>query len=1059
MKWNQQQLQAIQTVDKNILVSASAGAGKTTVLVARLMKRILEDSVSVDQILAMTFTEAAAAEMKKRLLSSLHKEYQSNPSDYLKKQIALIPNASISTIHSFCLSILKNYYYVLPLDPERLDNILDDGTQAIYQEEALNKVLQKEIEKNDSAFQNLNLLFSAKPIDYQGLKLSIKKLATTALSQIDYSTWLEQAISIYQEYKQMKELPEPLQTYLWDSYRLICTKYQSQLEDLLLHVEQHYPTHTEIINEIQLKYEKANYLLECIDLKEYSLFVRSFCNQALEELPKNPDRSDTTYGQLRTDFQKYVQSIVTILFDESLLLSDITALKVPLGKLVQLTKDYILEFQQIKETNLCIDFNDMELFAYQILIKNNNQVAEELKVQYIDILVDEFQDSNPIQDTLVSLISRGNNVFRVGDIKQSIYRFRGAKPSIMRSLIQNRNESDQLIYLNYNYRSKQSIVQFNNELFDTLMNLEGLSDQYSSEDYVSTGISAQEENCIPVEFHLIDKENLFTEDQQEKDLKATYIASKIIDLYQASENPKWSDYVVLVRSHQLKINLKKAFEQANIPHFISMPSGFYQSPSVSTILSYCQLLLNPKDDISFVSVLLHLYHYTDEEIANIAITKEDSNYYQFFLNQNHPIVETLHHLQEKMKYLSVTELLSSIYQLEDFYELFCDKQQRTNLDLLYEKASSYQNGSSSLLDFIDYVSKITDEKTSEAISISSEDNVVRVMTIHQSKGLQFPTVLFWSNFRQDIQDEKEFLITDELLGIGVHSLELPNRYRRMNLIRKAISYKNQKEELEEQIRVLYVALTRAQNHMILVDAFSKTPSTSEMKYTHLFDLIGYSGWLYKIFNTIESDSFEIKIIQHVEAKTLPKQLEQVEMKLSRYNKPSVIKDFISPSSTEEFLPNPTLHFGTVHGSDIGTQLHKVIEQLPNTQWTQEDILQVEPKIKTGYLEALLNFSQSSIYQQALTMTIEKELSFAVNLDNSLLHGYIDFVAYDQSSCILIDFKTDSLETPEEFIQRYSSQIMLYQQALAVLYPNRIIECYIYSFYLEEFISIKNISNN
>ena len=1054
MRWNKQQELAIRTTNRNILVAASAGAGKTTILVARLMKRILEDGVEVDQILAMTFSEAAASEMKNRLLSSLSAEYQINPSEYLKRQITLLPSASISTIHSFCLSILKNYYYVLPLQPERLNFILDEATQAIYQETALNSVIKKAFADNNAAFITLCDLLSAKPLDYSMLRTTIIKLSKEALKHLDYATWLDNSLAMYQNYSSIKDIPEPLQSYIWSYYRLICDQYTSMLSELLNHIALQYYDCDQLINIVKSKHEKSLLLSEAINCQDYSQFVNLFTTFTSDPLPSAPEKNDLLFTKLRKDIHDFAQKVVTELFDETILLADITCLKVPLQALCDLVKQYITAFNQLKENHKCIDFNDMEMFAYQILSKNNSQIANELKLRYSDILVDEFQDSNQIQDAITNLICRSDNVFRVGDIKQSIYRFRGAKPALMRALTHNVKPNDTLLYLNHNYRSKKHIVQFNNHLFDVLMNLSRFDSEYTSQDFVSVGTDQQNIDSAPIEFCLLNEAELKSKEMSKNELKASYIAQKIIEL-QENSGSKWSDYVVLVRSHQTKLHLKKAFTSANIPHFISLESGFYKSKSVVTILSYCKLLLDPNDDIAFVSVFLNLYNHSNDELAQIALNKPSyMSYYDYLQDTDMLIMTDLWQTQQMITTKSLTELFDLLYAINDYYTTYCDQQQRTNLDLLYEKAINYQQNHSSLLSFMEYIAKVTEEKTSEAIPISSEDNVVKVMTIHQSKGLQFSTVLFWSSFSQSNQDIKDFIVTDGLLGFAGNTIILPERFRRPNIIRNAINHKNKKESLEEEVRILYVALTRAQNRMVIVDSFSTLPFSQKIDYTDVFNYIGYSGWIYRSLSNICPSLYNLNIISDFSLKSLLEMANLTVDKQLSYNLAITTTNILSPSTIQKAAPHKSLRFGASIGNEIGSALHKTIELLPNTLWSEQLIRELNPNISSSHLKALLAFSSSAIYNETLNMTIEKELPFIVNISENIINGYMDFVAYDENKCILIDFKSDNLKTKTEFLSMYTQQMSLYNQALHIMYPNRQILCYIYSLSNSEFIEIE-----
>jgi len=1051
MKWNPQQERAINTINKNIVVSASAGAGKTTVLVARLMKRIQEDKIPVNQILAMTFTEAAASEMKKRLLKSLNTSVQTKEDPFLRQQLALIPNAQISTIHSFCLQIIKKYYYLIHLDPEATRNILDESQIALFQKTALDKTIQEAYQKNDENFILLMDLLSERVLHDTPLRDAILEISKIANNSLDTQEWFETTASYYTKYPSIKELPSPILYYFFDDLSVQTELYLEAISNLC-----HYASSWDdqaLFDSFSTFYHKCNELRTYLTQQDYQSFINHLKSIFDFDFPRSPIKNDQHYTKLKKLATSYYDTLLQNSLNEQDFLDDIATLEKPIKELLSLTKQYLHSYQDLKSKNQSIDYNDMEHFAYQILSSNNQGIAKIYQKQFIDIYVDEFQDTNETQNSIIELISSGHNVFRVGDVKQSIYRFRGAKPSIMRSLIQEA-EQNEIIYLNHNYRSKESIVEFNNQLFQQLMNLEGTSDCYNKDDNVQIGVPHQSENCQSIEFILLDRDSILdksdTLDAKDNDLRAQFIASKIIELYQKDDSKKWSDYVVLVRNHQLKINLKKAFENTNIPHFISMPSGFYESNSVQTILSFLKLLMNPHDNISMIAVLKHLYHISNEELSHLFFTKNKNlSYYTHLSKLNHPLINTLETFTNQS--LLLTELLTSVYEIKQYYSMHCNKQERTNLDLLYEKASNFQKKHGGILAFLNYISKIENEQTAEANSIGAGDDVVRVMTVHQSKGLEFPTVFFWSTSQQRIHEEKNNIVVDESLGIGINSILLPYRINRNNLFRSTILHKATKEELEEQIRLLYVALTRAKNHMIIVDTYKELDDTS-LSYAGLFKKIGYSGWLRKTKAHIDSSLLNFQVIDVIQETILPKET-SVQYDLPVFQNQSLETNFISPSKTELYYRKKELDISQQEGKHIGTHIHHIIENLPSDHWSEKLIREIQEDINTYWIESLMNFYHSEQYTQMKQMHIQKELPFIVKENQQIIHGYMDMVAVNDQDCILIDFKTDAIEEASDLVKIYQPQIQLYKRALEKMYPNHNITTMIYSFSLKEFIVI------
>ena len=1050
MKWNPQQEKAIYTTDKNIVVSASAGAGKTTVLVARLMKRIQEDQIPVNRVLAMTFTEAAASEMKKRLLRSINEALSKQENVFLRQQLALIPNALITTIHSFCLTILKKYYYVLQLDPEMIINVLEESTVALYQAQALDTALKNAYQENHTDFLELLDYMGEKDFEEYNLRQAILDIAQGARDHLNPEAWFIDTLKNYQTFPSLKDLPEPILYYFFDQLQVQTETFLQAVNDCCGHVSSW--GNSDITTRFYTYFDKCRPLLSLMKNHDYVAY-RALMEECFDfDFPRSPISGDDDYSSYREAIQKSYDSIMKQLFSEEELLTGIALLQKPVQALVQLTKDYLYSYQELKRKNQAIDFQDMEHYAYQILRANNGSVAKIYQEQLLDIYVDEFQDTNETQNSIIELICRLNNVFRVGDVKQSIYRFRGAKPALMRSCMQEDSSKQELIYLRNNYRSKENIVQFNNALFAQLMNIEGTQDTYTEEDAVEIGIEKQQENGKAVEFYLLDSKEIKGESEtssKDNDIRAQFIANKIIELYQSSNQPHWRDYVVLVRAHALKTNLKKAFEEANIPHFISMPEGFYQSSSVQTVLAYLKILSNPQDDISLITVLKHFYHFSNDDLATLKLKKDkDCSYYDYLHNTNHPVIKEYQEIKDKN--LTLTQLLNTIYGIEYYYHNSCNKQERTNLDLLHEKAASFQKKNSSILSFLDFIGKIEDNKTAEANSISADSDVVRVMTVHQSKGLEFPTVLFWSSSQQRIHDAISNVIVDDTLGIGLSTIQMPYRIRFTNPIRQAMIHKATKEELEEQIRLLYVALTRAMNHLIIIDN-DKDMNLKPLTYSSLFQKMGYSGWIRNASLKIPTDLLIQPRIATLEPIILPQSVTPY-FHLETYHGDTHCKEIISPSSTEMNVRKQTLSFAT-KGSEVGTSIHEIIEQLPNHNWSEALIKTLNPELSEYWIDALMYFYHTDEYSAIKNFEIKKELPFIARKDNQIIHGFMDMVATSKNECIMIDFKTDRVETNSALVERYSSQIILYKEALKLLYPNHAIKTLIYSFALKCFINI------
>ena len=564
--WNKQQLAAITTKEKNILVSASAGSGKTTVLVARLMDLVLKDHIAIDEILAMTFTEAAANEMKKRLAKELQTAWQDSKDEaekkFLSRQLSSLSNAYISTIHSFCLSIIQKYYYMIGLDHERVCSIMDNGAMTLYQQQALDEALQIQYQKHDEIFLTLCQMFSSRPEDMESLSSMIMQLATLASSKPDPDEWLDHLHDAYSGIKHIEALPVNIYHNFFEYLYVEEQRYEEALHHMDEIYRIKYPNEVKKIAVLETKLRALSSIKEPIQNQDYEGFRSAFIAICHGIVPTSPEKEDKEYARVRKQINDMEDKLLSLLFREEEFISDLNKLCPVIEKLVEITKTYRKNYEAIKEKNKQIDFDDMEHFALAILDVNDHAVADIYRQQFKQIMVDEFQDSNDVQNALVMRICTENNVFRVGDIKQSIYGFRHAKPQLMKGLIDHKGIHDEVIYLSNNYRSKEMIVEFNNELFKLLMNMDGFDCSYSAQDDVATGVPAQKEDNVPICFHTIFHNEIKEANDlilSKNDFKASYIANQILEIKE-KEHRKWKDFVVLVRGNARKDDMKSVFD-------------------------------------------------------------------------------------------------------------------------------------------------------------------------------------------------------------------------------------------------------------------------------------------------------------------------------------------------------------------------------------------------------------------------------------------------------------------------------------------------------------------
>lgn len=1060
--WNTEQQLAIDARNYNVVVGASAGAGKTTVLIARLVKLVMEDEVSIDQILAMTFTEAAANEMKKRLTVELQKlihdiSINEQQRVRLKEQIGLLQNAKISTIHSFCLSILQNYYYMIGLPLERVNTILDSAQGSLLQKEAMQEALDWALQEADeSTYISLLQQFDQMPTAKKGLLQAIDKLATLATTKPNPSLWLEQIQLQNMNIKSMKDVDPSILSMYFQSLAIFATTLQENCNNLYEYMLGHENAEG-YLTTLKIKVDHCTLMMKALEEQEYTTFQNAVMVIAKNTLKAKP-RGDEEYPIYAEIIKECEDELLKVLFDEEEYFKDYKLLEPLTALLFQLVKHYLEGYKRKKEEVKAIDFADMEHYSLDILKVNNGVIAKKYRDSFYEIMVDEFQDSNDVQDELVRLIKKENNVFRVGDIKQSIYGFRYAKPDLMKGMIKNKGDYDQVLFLAKNYRSKKTIIDFNNHLFDKLMNIKGFDSSYDENDSVKDGIPKQQENCKPIEFHainkkVIDPDNYITSD----DLKADYIVNQIFEK-KIREDKDWKDFVVLVRSNAKKEVLRRAFIKNSIPCFIDVKSGFYQSSAVQLVLSSLALIVNSSNDIALCSLANSTF--IEKGFTELVAMKlEDSSYYSTLQEEQEPFILLLNQLRRQLQTIRLPDLISTLYNYDSFYHERTNDQEKINLDLLFQKAIQFESQElQGVENFLRYIEQIKDEQTAEAIPIGFDADVVRVMSIHQSKGLQFPVVFLWSTSRMAQIEFKDALILDETLGIGFKCTHMQEQYTTPTLTRLAIEYKKNKEELEEEMRILYVATTRAQNEMIIVDIVDDLDKLRKpLSQLRIFERKGYSSWILGAFSDLNPELFTaISIIEmwtHPKIETIKNSSTSFKMKVKEEHKISIL----TPSTQKVSARNKILNFEkTNYGFMIGTKMHEMCEVLPIPSWTEEQILEVASQIrfniKPAQIQQLLQLGNNPFYKELHLGTVYKEYDFMCKYKNEYINGIID-VLFVEEELTIVDFKSDAHIDEESLISNYKEQLYVYKKALQSIYKEKKINTYLYSFSLHKFLEI------
>ena len=1030
------QKEAIDIRNTNVVVSASAGSGKTAVLVERLCQLVLKDHISIDSILAMTFTKDAAAEMKARLLSKLKEQPKT---DYILQQMALLETASISTIDSFCLSIVQNYYYKIPISYTMSKQTASTAQTRLAFENAYKHAIQ-DLDLN--AYTQLKMYFHSFGKTEEDIQKYIEDILAiiNSKSEEDAKAWIENNQESY--------------TYLNPKIMEYALKY----------FHNHCLAMTEILNEVidQISkpedYEiKKDYLSKCLDATSYSDFKVQFELYLKNTIGFKKTIDKVDYSKYQTSFKEHETSIVENLFDEAFYLKDIQNHKDLVDTLFELTNKVKLYFQLEKKKMEVIDFNDMEHFAYQLL--QDPMIKEEMYNKYQMILVDEFQDTNELQEKIIASFCHENNVFRVGDIKQSIYGFRQANPKIMQDWMEKEDTNNTPLLLQENYRSNASVIEFNNDFYSKIMNNELLGEQFKDIDIANVGTKGQMESPqYPVRF-------LYTEYKNEDGNKATIkknhnenrfdlIANDIIEKHEAGM--PYKSMCVLTRNHAPQEKLKAVFEAYNIPAMITIDHGFFTNPAIQIVISTLKALEDLTDDISLCASLMSpLFNISFSQIANCCIEKEKgTSLYTSIKNED--FMKSFFELYAN-KNKTITQLLQYIYAFNNFYYASTTIQDKNNLDYLLELAGQFEN-QNDIHSFVLQLSKdAMQDQTQEASLYGKEDDVVQVKTMHQSKGLQFPIVYILSQHEQRDKHGSSCILFDSTLGLSLKGLSLDYKLKYNSIYHLALQTKKELDDLAEEMRVFYVATTRPQKELVIVDTIESIEDFySPLNAYTLLEDESYTGWLLHTYANMSDSLVVFDKKQGLYERPLKVRQNNTPYALPTYSKASKAFSSQTASGAKIKLDWKEVSLSKNMGTIRGTLFHEIVAQC-SYPYQEKDIIAYADSygytLKDHDIKQILALNSDALYASWMKEKHVFEQSYIIEEKNQVVHGFMDIVIYKDNEIIIVDFKTDAVDNEQKLIDLYTIQLQTYKKAMKKL-TNLPINTCIYSFSLSKCIYLE-----
>ena len=915
--WTDDQWKAIMSSGQDILVAAAAGSGKTAVLVERMIRKIVSDQpINVDELLVVTFTNASAAEMKHRIGEVLEKEINANPaSQHLKRQLALLNKAHISTIHSFCLEVIRKYYYVIDLDPGF--RIADETEGQLLRDECLEDLFEEEYGKeNNVAFFDLVDAFTNDRSD-DALQRMIQEIYDFSRANPFPSAYLQSLIKMYAIGEDADIMELPFMKHLIDDVEL-------QLEGVRKLLEYGYeltklpggpaPRASNFLEDLELvsilekaKAQSWETLYEAMQKLKFSRAKPckgdDYDPSLVEEGQRIRDRAKKILQEMQGDlFTRKPQSF----------LKDMAEMKPHVETLVYLVEAFGERFQQIKMDKGLVDFADLEHYCLSILSRpeENEIIPSEAalfyRAQFKEVLIDEYQDVNLVQESILKLVTKDResegNLFMVGDVKQSIYRFRLAEPNLFLAKylrFQEREDAGFKIDLAKNFRSRKEVLEGTNFLFKQIMGVKVGEIEYDESAELKLGASYPEENSYPIEIALVNQSADSSEDSEidgettgidaaeleQSQLEARVIAEKVKELLETNQEVydakqkayrpiRYKDMVILLRSMTWAPQIMEELKQYNIPTYANLTTGYFESTEVDIMMSLLKVIDNPYQDIPLASVLRSpIVGLSEEELSKLRIAKKQGAFYEAIQAYIHmksmkeeelyekirPFFDKLADWRSEARRGALSELIWKLYRETYFYDfvggLPAGNQRQANLRALYDRARQYEETSfRGLFRFLRFVERMRDRGNDlgAARALTEQEDVIRIMTIHSSKGLEFPFVFMAGMGRNfNTMDLRKNFLLDKDLGFATKYIDAKKRISYPSLPQIAFSKKKKMELLAEEMRVLYVALTRAKEKLILIGAV-KDIEKAKQKWSQI---AGHSNWLLNEFDRAQAKSY------------------------------------------------------------------------------------------------------------------------------------------------------------------------------------------------------------
>ena len=1083
IKWTDEQLAIIDSRDNNILVSASAGSGKTTVMIKRIIDLVLDKKkrTPISKFLIVTFTKASAADMKEKLIEAFQ-EHQDD--DFCLEQIDLVDTSDISNLHSFCSRLISTYFYEVNVDPAF--QVLDGTVASFLQDKAIEKLFEKKEKLNDKEYFKLFDIFQKKRQDKK-LKNIVKRFNNFLNSNLDSEKWFNETLesaydldlsknscaNIINRYvpnsiKKLVEEIEEFSNFCFDNNQEKIAQYFVDVASMLKTVNFHNSFEVNAKNIAEIKFPKAPSVSNSVEIKPQIVAMKELAGKQLENFQKN-----------------------YIIDDIEFLKEGLSEMKGVAVSLYNLVKEFNEIYDELKREINGLDFNDLERKTLEIL--KNPEILQTLKEKYKYIFVDEYQDINSVQEAIISLISSDDNRFMVGDIKQSIYRFRLCEPDIFLDKYvkyDGKLPKSELHKLNCNFRSDKKILKFVDEVFAGVMTEDFGGVDYDKDSrfapgennldapnsvnlfYIDTTKEKREEVVPTGVYSVKNHEQVELDDEERGVIEAKLVANTITRIKEeAGKDFKYSDVAVLVgsRSNAMVLKFIESLKNFNIKVSSDEKYNLMEKVYVQEILNFVKLCCNKNNDFVLFKVLKsRLFNFSDNDLVKIRLLSPSKRFYECLFNfdklEDEQLKQKISAFNcELSKFSAFARILNikqlckkiidefSLYQIND--ASFDAENANRNIDLMIDALPE--------TDVFDFVLNYENF----ALEVENEcggDNV-SVMTIHKSKGLEFKYVFLINTVNEfNFESTYDNILFNKKYGVGIDYFDTLNRTQIASVASSGIRLLEKRKLVEEQQRVLYVALTRAKERLFVVCSKEQEKIAKKIKEHKNCFADWFEPIIYKELNGEHNEiiNFEMYKASDLNEKN-EKNLRELLLTDCEVEKPvwfeykfsdakqfglksSISKILNSSEQKQEYVGSgSSAERGTAYHSfferidfkagDLDSQIEKIASEFENSDKIDVNLIKnvVKMPIFSEICEANYILTEREFYSKLSTDRVKPS-----NADSEfVMQGVIDLIAVFDDRIIVLDYKTG--KSSEEKLENYSFQLNIYSEIAEKIFNKKV----------------------